>query len=210
MRARTGDLLALLRAVRAHLAGLHAPALAPFLDEWPRWAWASAPRRRPFERPLPALRLLPGAVARTGALDRRLAAALWRAMPALRWRQTYSKAQVGGRFLENYAWTEFVGPAAPVRCSRLSAGLLLLGPEVHYPGHFHPAEEIYVPLAGTAEWQRAGEPWTARPPGTAVLHESGAIHAMRTASEPLLALYLWRGQGLERSARLVPEGAVAG
>ena len=207
MAVRTRDLLELLRAVRAHLAGLHAPELARFLDEWPRWPCAAAPPRRRSDRPLPALRFLPGTLARTRALDRRLAAALASAVPDLVWRRTYSRAQVGARFLENYAWTEFVGPAGPVRCQRLSGGLLLLGPEVHYPGHRHPAEEIYVPLAGTAEWQRGCEPWTARPPGTAVRHESGAIHAMRTASEPLLALYLWRGHGLDCSARLVPAGA---
>ncbi len=210
MDARTADLLGLLRAVRAHLVGLRAPELARFLDEWPRWACATAPRRRRSGHPLAALRFLPGTLARTRMLDRRLVAALSRVMPDLRWRQTYSRAQVGARFLANYAWTEFLGPAAPVRCSRLSAGLLLLGPEIHYPGHRHPAEEIYVPLAGTAEWQRGREPWTVRPPGSAVLHESGAIHAMRTASEPLLALYLWRGHGLDRSARLVPTGAAAG
>ena len=210
MDERTADLFALLRAVRAHLVGLGAPELERFLDEWPRWTSASAPRGRRHGRPLRALRLLPQALARTRRLDRRLAAALARVMPDLRWRQTYSKAQVGARFLANYAWTEVLGPAAPIRSARLSGGLLLLGPETHYPGHRHPAEEIYLPLAGTAEWQRGREPWTARPPGSAVLHESGVIHAMRTAREPLLALYLWRGEGLDHSARLVPEGAAAG
>ena len=204
MDAQARNLLELLRVVRAQLAGLHAPELARFLDEWPRWGRAAPLPRLRSARPLPVLRYLAEAIARTRMLDRRLAAALARAAHGLRWRQTYSKAQVGARFLENYAWTEFLGPAAPVRCARLSGGLLLLGPRVHYPGHRHPAEELYLPLAGTAEWQRGREPWTLRAPGTVVLHQSGEIHAMRTGVEPLLALYLWRGGGLDRSARLVP------
>jgi mannose-6-phosphate isomerase-like protein (cupin superfamily) len=201
---RTGNLLELLRAARARLARLQAPELARFLDDGPRWACAAAPPRRPAARPLPVLRFLADAMARSRVLDQRLAAALTRAMPDLLWRQTYSKTQVDPRFLANYGWTEFLGPHAPVRCARLSCGLLLLGPGIHYPGHRHPAEEIYVPLAGTAEWQRGREPWTVRLPGAAILHESGEIHAMRTGTEPLLALYLWRGGGLDRSARLVP------
>ena len=209
MAVRTRDLLELLRAVRAQLAGMHAPELARFLDDWPRWACAAAAPGRPSARPLPVLRFLAATIARTRRLDPRLAVALTRAAPALRWPQTYSIAEVSAEFLANYAWAEFVGPGAPVRCAHLSSGLLLLGPGVHYPGHHHPAEEIYVPLAGTAEWQRGCEPWTRRPPGTIVLHPSDAIHAMRTGQEPMLALYLWRGGGLDRSARLAPEDAAS-
>lgn len=206
MAAGTRELSELFRAVRARLVGLHTPEPARFLDEWPRWAGAAARPARHRGRRLAVLRHLAETIARTRALDPRLAAALARATPVLTWRQTYSKAQVGARFLDNYAWTELLGPDAPVRCPRLSGGLLLLGPGIHYPGHCHPAEELYVPLAGSAEWQRGDEPWTTRPPGTAVLHRSGEVHAMRTGSEPLLALYLWRGGGLDRSARLIAQG----
>ncbi len=48
-------------------------------------------------------------------------------------------------------------------------------------------------LGGRARWQRGGEPWTARPPGAFILHTSGVAHAMATAAEPLLALYVWYG-----------------
>ena len=33
----------------------------------------------------------------------------------------------------------------------IAAGFLLLGPHTHYPRHSHAAEELYIPLAGTAE-----------------------------------------------------------
>ena len=86
---------------------------------------------------------------------------------------------------------------------RLVCGFLLLGPQTLYPRHRHEAEEIYVPLSGTAAWQQGDGAWREKLPGAAIHHTSLEPHAMRTAQQPLLALYLWRGGGLTRSSRLV-------
>jgi len=128
--------------------------------------------------------------------------ALTRAAPSLEWRQTYSPDEIGAEFLRNYGYTEILGPTAAWRSDRLRCGFLLLGPETHYPRHHHEAEELYVVVSGTAAWARGDEPWRDRPPGTVIRHASGEPHAMRTAAEPLLALYLWQGAGLEHAARL--------
>jgi hypothetical protein len=79
---------------------------------------------------------------------------------------------------------------------------LLLGPATHYPRHRHEAEEIYMPLAGTAAWQQGDGDWRDQLPGTVIHHQPFEPHAMRTHAEPLLALYLWRGAGLAQKARL--------
>jgi mannose-6-phosphate isomerase-like protein (cupin superfamily) len=79
----------------------------------------------------------------------------------------------------------------------------LLGPAAHYPSHAHRAEELYLVLSGTADWQRGDEPFAARRPGAVIIHASSEPHAMQTAQEPLLALYLWRGADLGAGARLV-------
>ncbi len=85
----------------------------------------------------------------------------------------------------------------------LACGFLLLGPRTFYPRHRHEAEEIYLPLSGTAEWQQGDAIWREHPPGTIIHHSSEEPHAMRTHAQPLLALYLWRSANLKQKARLV-------
>ena len=128
--------------------------------------------------------------------------ALCRAAPSLTWRQTYTLADIDADFLSNYGYTEIIGPAAPRYSQRLAAGFLLLGPRTHYPRHRHEAEEIYVPLSGEAEWLQGDGVWRQRSPGSLIHHAGDEPHAMRTAAEPLLALYVWYGADLNGTARL--------
>ena len=118
----------------------------------------------------------------------------------LAWSQTYGAADVSAAFLDRYGWTELIGLTGPIASQRLACGFLLLGPAVEYPSHHHPAEEIYLVLSGTADWRRGDEPWMQRPPGALVHHPPDMRHAMRTGDAPLLALYLWRGDGLTQNA----------
>jgi quercetin dioxygenase-like cupin family protein len=131
-----------------------------------------------------------------------LAAMLADTAAALTWRRSYSPASVGAEFYENYGYSEFAGLTGPVPSDRLACGVLLMGPQVDYPPHRHEAEEIYVPLAGTALWQQGREPWREQPPGAVLCHARHEPHAMRTGREPLLALYLWRSEDLAQSSEL--------
>ena len=81
------------------------------------------------------------------------------------------------------------------------------GPPTLLSSHRHEAEEIYVPLSGTADWQQGDAVWREYAPGTLVHHLSEEPHAMRTGKEPLLALYLWRSANLSQRARLDRHGA---
>jgi hypothetical protein len=136
---------------------------------------------------------------------------LCRSVGSLDWRQTYTVAEVGAQFLDNYGWAEILGPgtraaaAAAAGTPQISCGVLVLGPDTLYPPHCHEAEEIYLPLSGTAEWRQgsAGAVWRQRSPGTLIHHSSEELHAMRTGDHPLLAMYLWRSVDLHQEARLV-------
>ncbi len=186
--ARAGDLL----------QSLGHPALAPFLADWPQ-----AYRRREVPAPqLPALRWLPTFGGDEAAFGIDLVAAVCRAAPSLAWRQTYTAKDFDSAFLDNYAWSEIVGTVGPFESERLACGFLILGPSTHYPPHRHAAEEIYLPLSGTAAWQQGDGVWRERPPGTPIHHRSDELHAMRTGGAPLLALYVWRGDDLAQKARL--------
>jgi Dimethlysulfonioproprionate lyase len=184
--------------VKQLLESLPVPALAPFLADWPR---AAVPRVVATSD-LPVLRWLPDIAGDTAAFGIDLVAALCHAAPSLAWRQTYTAKDLDAVFLDNYGWSEILGANGPLASERIACGFLILGPSTHYPRHRHEAEEMYLPLSGTAAWQQGDAVWRERPPGTPIHHASNAPHAMRTGASPLLALYLWRSANLAQKARL--------
>ena len=128
-------------------------------------------------------------------------ATLREAAPAFHWRQNPNYLKTLDRdYLSGYAFTEFVGEVAPLAQDGLRVGLLLIGPDRHYPEHNHPAEEIYLPLT-SASWWRAGEDWREVPPGQVIHHAPWRVHATKTGKAPLIALYAWLGE-VARNAEL--------
>ncbi len=112
------------------------------------------------------MRWLDQALAIAAAATRPLVDEVVAAAGTLAWGQTYAAGDLGERFLERYGWSELIGLRGPIASDRLACGVLLLGPEIEYPPHSHAAEEIYLPLAGTADWLR-GREGRRRPPGRA-------------------------------------------
>lgn len=129
-----------------------------------------------------------------------------RLAPLMRWRQTYGTGEADAGFLRGYGWAELAGAGGLVRAPGISAGVLLLGPDCHYPAHSHPAHEFYVPLAGTADWFDEEGGWREVPPLRAIVHRSRITHAMQTGAEPLLAYFHWSGEGVDDRARFSATG----
>lgn len=175
-----------------------AAPLLPFLREWP----PVTPPRSVAPAAVPVLRWLAPARQSAPAFAARLVETLFELAPTLGWHRSYSASMVGANFYQNYGWTEFAGLLGPIPSGRLACGVLLLGPHVTYPPHRHEADEIYVPLSGSAQWRHGRSPWRVRAPGTVIHHSRHESHAMRTDSEPLLALYLWRSRNLAQSSHL--------
>jgi hypothetical protein len=186
----------LLRSFRDYLAGFDDETLHGFAGgiDWS----------------MPARSLEPNALACLAYLDRAaqiaplqsqwLAGLLGEHRHSFRWGQTYTTADFGRRFIENYGWLEVFGTRGHFVNNNMAGGFLILGPDILYPDHHHVAEEIYIPLTGGTEWRMADQPFRRREAGEVVHHASNVNHAMRTVGEPLLALYLWRGGPLaERS-----------
>lgn len=180
------------------LASLQEPRLAPFLTEWP----SAMVDRTLSPVTLPVLRWLRGLTDVPGNVASDLVAAVCQAAPSLTWRQTYTANELDAAFLDNYGWSEILGTSGALVSERLACGFLLLGPATHYPRHRHAAEEIYLPLCGTAAWQQGDGAWRDKVPGTLIHHAGDEPHSMRTGTSPLLALYLWRGAHLAQRARL--------
>ena len=112
--------------------------------------------------------------------------------PALPWRYSYAPRADAPRLEHNVAWSEFVGPVAPIQSDRVCLGVTLIAPHTLYPLHRHNAVETYFVLSGTATWTAAGRSQT-QPPGSFILHPSNVHHAMQTWDEALLAVYTWSG-----------------
>lgn len=183
-----GGMDRLLAAVKA--AFLSVPAAGAFLADWPE----GAERREAQPSALPVCDWIAGlhGVAETRAV----LAELQRVAAALSWRQTYGAGDFSEGFLRGYGWSEFIGLRGPVPSERLACGVLLLAPGVTYPAHAHAAEEVYLPIAGVAEWQKGAGDFASVPVGQAIHHPSWTPHAMRTGDHALAALYLWRGGDL--------------
>ncbi|RWM23221.1 MAG: transcriptional regulator [Mesorhizobium sp.] len=149
---------------------------------------------RPLEaHPLPCLRQLDRIVELAPANAQPLGRLLAQRRGELRWGQTYSEADFGETFIDNYGWVEVFGTRGHFANDEVAAGLLILGPDIVYPDHHHVAEEIYIPLTGGTEWRMGEGSFRRRDAGEVIHHASDVSHAMRTGKEPLLALYIWRG-----------------
>lgn len=144
-------------------------------------------------RALPVAALLLPALAR---VETPVAGALRDAASLYRWRQNpnYTDANMGADFMAGYGYVEFAGPKeALFHAPAIRAGLLVLGPDRHYPTHTHPAEEVYHPLTAGGDWRRGDEPWRQVAAGLAIHHPPMIAHETRSGPETLLALYCWAG-----------------
>ena len=174
-------------------------AAASFLSAWP----VLEPSRAVSPCGLPVLGWLGDLPRATAPLSAPVVQALVASAGHLAWGQTYGASDFGPEFLDRYGWTELIGMRGPIPSQALACGFLMLGPATTYPAHAHEAEELYLPLSGSAWWQRGQEAWARREPGTPIHHPGWMPHAMRTEAEPLLALYLWRGGDLAAKSKVL-------
>ena len=108
--------------------------------------------------------------------------------PFLSWR-----AAINGK-IPTLGVAEILGPTGTVACEESRAGLFFQPANMFYSWHKHAAEEIYLPIYGTATWFVTGKPPAVIPPaGECIHHLSQQAHAMQTTETPVLALWGWHG-----------------
>ena len=174
------------------------------LDRLSGQALDAAHFRVPQPARLPVLRHLAECTAEAMLLDADLAAAIAAIEEHLHWRQSssYSDQVLGEGFSANYGWCEIIGPQGFFTGDDFLLGLLMLGPNRHYRDHYHPAPELYWPLTGLSQWKQGTGDFEHKDAGAVIWHESGVVHATKTQSEPLLAVWCWT-RGTDTPARLV-------
>ncbi|MEM9472435.1 MAG: dimethylsulfonioproprionate lyase family protein [Pseudomonadota bacterium] len=88
---------------------------------------------------------------------------------------------------------ELLGPDGLVRSDVVRLGLYGMMPGAEYGIRTHPAEEIYIMLAGAADWKRGDAPYRRHVPGERSYHPSMMPHASRTRDLAFLSVYAWHG-----------------
>ncbi|MGH6853943.1 MAG: dimethylsulfonioproprionate lyase family protein [Aestuariivirga sp.] len=163
--------------------------------------------RAPEPVALPVLRHFAECTAETMLLEADIAAALAAITDHLQWRQTaaYNDEVLGEGFLENYGWSQIIGPHGFFPGRNFLLGLLMLGPNRHYKDHYHPAPELYWLLTGPSQWKRAGGDFETKPAGTTIWHAPNVVHATKTAGQPLLALWCWTAIRQHRQGPWIPD-----
>ena len=191
----------LLSGVKSYLSGFEGKAARDFSAsvDW------SMPARKLAPCSLPCLAHLDRASAIADEESKPLARLLRDQGNEFHWGQTYTAADFGQKFIDNYGWLEVFGTRGHFANDAVAGGFLILGPGIEYPDHHHVAEELYIPLTPGTEWRMGGSAWRLRAAGEVIHHASNVNHAMRTGDKPLLAFYLWRGGPL--AARSTITGA---
>lgn len=108
------------------------------------------------------------------------------------WRDTYRDTDIGDDFLSRFGCYCLIGEGGGWSSRQMASYVVYMPPGLHYPWHHHPAEELYLVMAGQAEFHRAGEPSATLASGDSSFHASNQSHAMQTLDHPVMAYVLWR------------------
>ncbi|MGE0859194.1 MAG: dimethylsulfonioproprionate lyase family protein [Gammaproteobacteria bacterium] len=128
-----------------------------------------------------------------GGVAAELARAFRALEPCLAWNVRGNAREVGEPFLSGHANAYFIGPGQLESRPEVMLGVSLVAPNILYPDHDHPPEEVYIALS-PGDWRQNADAWVTPGIGGLVHNPPGIRHAMRAGAEPLLAAWcLWVG-----------------
>jgi len=116
------------------------------------------------------------------------------ASPLACWRETYKDTDIGDDFMDRFGCYCLIGERGAFRSEKMLAYVVYMPAGLYYPWHHHPAEEMYMVLAGEAEFMRDGEANETLREGGASFHASNQPHAMETHEHPVMAYVCWRNR----------------
>ena len=114
--------------------------------------------------------------------------------PYAHWSQTYKGTTVGDKFLEKFGCYGLIGPESPFQSEEIRAWVVYMPKNFYYPWHQHPAEEMYLCLAGEAAFRKEGFPEVVLNSGGVMEHSTNQPHAMETFDHPIMAYVVWRNE----------------
>ena len=117
-----------------------------------------------------------------------------KASPYAHWRQTYKGSVIGKKFLNEFGCYGLIGPESPFQSETIRAWVVYMPKNFYYPWHHHPAEEMYLCLAGEAVFRRENCPEIILGSGGIIEHSSNQSHSMETLEHPIMAYVVWRNE----------------
>ncbi|TDG10991.1 transcriptional regulator [Paraburkholderia guartelaensis] len=108
--------------------------------------------------------------------------------PAIGWQRRTSGTNGSKDYVEKHVNGMICGPGGMESRYDVQLGFSLLAPHTRYPDHQHPPEEAYVLLSAGEFRQRDGD-WFDPAVGGGLHNTPNSMHAMRSGSTPLLALW---------------------
>ena len=121
-----------------------------------------------------------------------LCTAIRHACPIMHWRQIYHGSRADTGFMDRLGCFSIIGNGAPFISDKLRLFMVYMPAHLHYPLHRHPAEEMYLVIAGNACFRRQGEKDSICSEGETVFHAHQQPHAIETYDMPMLSLVAWR------------------
>ena len=91
------------------------------------------------------------------------------------------------------AHVELLGPDGIIQSNNVRLGLYGILPNSEYGIRTHPAEEVFIMLAGEADWLRGTENYHVKKVGEYSYHPSGMRHATKTNHLAFMSVYIWTG-----------------
>jgi len=116
------------------------------------------------------------------------------ASPHAHWRQTYKGTIIGEKFLNEFGCYGLIGPESPFQSETIRAWVVYMPKNFYYPWHHHPAEEMYLCLAGEAVFRRENCPDIRLGSGGIMEHSANQPHSMETLEHPIMAYVVWRNE----------------
>ncbi|QGZ59414.1 dimethylsulfonioproprionate lyase family protein [Paraburkholderia acidiphila] len=108
--------------------------------------------------------------------------------PAIGWQRRTSGTNGSEDYVEKHVNGMICGPGGTESRYDIQLGFSLLAPHTRYPDHRHPPEEAYV-LLSAGEFRQRDSDWFDLGIGGGLHNPRNSLHAMRSGSTPLLALW---------------------
>ena len=157
-------------------------------------AWDDAVKYQTLApHPIPAAKALPADEGLRDGRELDCYAAFCASAPYAGWLATYKDEDIGDGFNQKFGSYQLIGAHGHFYSDKLNSYVLYAKKGLFYPWHHHPAEELYLIIAGEAIFEPAGRHPRRLSPGDTVFHGSNQPHAMTTEDKPVLAYVLWRG-----------------
>jgi hypothetical protein len=111
----------------------------------------------------------------------------------LAWSRRPGSQAAAAAFRDGHANAYIIGPGGLESRQNVAIGVSLMAPDLQYPDHRHPPEEVYYSLS-PGSWRQGEGPWITPGIGGLVYNPSDIVHSMRSSDAPLLAIWCLSGR----------------